>query len=101
MPPRMAGTDARPACTAEGYLGYTEALRSGRIRGIGDSDHHLIGAAFTRAAFIPRACPGAHSRETPMYLGTQNDARDDDDYRVMAQLGVRHVCADPPGNPHE
>lgn len=35
-----------------------------------------------------------------MYLGTQNQARDDDDYRVMAQLGIRHVCADPDGNPH-
>jgi mannonate dehydratase len=35
-----------------------------------------------------------------MYLGTQNAARDDDDFRVMAQLGIRHVCADPPGNPH-
>lgn len=36
-----------------------------------------------------------------MHLGTQNLARDDDDYRVMAQLGVRHVCADLSGNPHE
>jgi mannonate dehydratase len=35
-----------------------------------------------------------------MYLGTQLKARDDDDYRVMAQLGVRHVCADPPGSAH-
>jgi mannonate dehydratase len=35
-----------------------------------------------------------------MHLGTQFRARDDDDYRVFAQLGVRHVCADPPGNPH-
>jgi mannonate dehydratase len=35
-----------------------------------------------------------------MYLGTQFRARDDDDYRVMAQLGCRHVCADPPGNAH-
>ncbi|MCP8938325.1 mannonate dehydratase [Alsobacter sp. SYSU M60028] len=35
-----------------------------------------------------------------MYLGTQNVARDDDDFRVMAQLGIRHVCADPAGNPH-
>lgn len=34
-----------------------------------------------------------------MYLGTQISARDDDDYRIMAQLGVRHVCADPPGSP--
>lgn len=34
-----------------------------------------------------------------MYLGTQVTARDDDDYRVMAQLGVTHICADPPGSP--
>jgi mannonate dehydratase len=34
-----------------------------------------------------------------MYLGTQVAARDDDDYRVMAQLGVTHVCADPKGSP--
>jgi mannonate dehydratase len=36
-----------------------------------------------------------------MYLGTQIKPRDDDDYRVWAQLGVTHVCVDPPGNPHE
>ena len=36
-----------------------------------------------------------------MLLGTQVAARDDDDYRVMAQLGIRHVCADPPSNPHD
>lgn len=36
-----------------------------------------------------------------MHLGTQFRARDDDDFRVFAQLGVRHVCADPPGNPHD
>ena len=35
-----------------------------------------------------------------MYVGTQIRPRDDDDYRVWAQLGVRHVCVDPPGNPH-
>lgn len=34
-----------------------------------------------------------------MLLGTQLRARDDDDYRVWAQLGVTHICADPPGNP--
>jgi len=34
-----------------------------------------------------------------MYVGTQLDARDDDDYRVMAQLGLKHVCANPPGPP--
>src|ERR1700724_1246173 len=26
--------------------------------------------------------------------------RDDSDYRVWAQLGVRHVCVDAPGDPH-
>ncbi len=36
-----------------------------------------------------------------MHLGTQNTARDDDDYRAMAQMGVRHICADLPGNPHD
>ncbi len=35
-----------------------------------------------------------------MLLGTQVAARDDDDYRVMAQLGVTHVSADPDGDPH-
>ncbi len=35
-----------------------------------------------------------------MYLGTQITPRDDADYRVWAQLGVQHVCVDPPGNPH-
>ena len=35
-----------------------------------------------------------------MYLGTQISPRDDADYRVWAQLGVQHVCVDPPGNPH-
>ncbi|TCV72210.1 D-mannonate dehydratase [Neorhizobium sp. R1-B] len=34
-----------------------------------------------------------------MYLGTQVAARDDDDYRVWAQLGVNHISADPPGPP--
>ncbi len=35
-----------------------------------------------------------------MHLGTQIAARDDTDLRMWAQLGVTHVCADPPGNPH-
>jgi mannonate dehydratase len=35
-----------------------------------------------------------------MYLGTQNPARTDAEFRRFAQLGVVHVCADPPGNPH-
>ncbi|MBY5764545.1 mannonate dehydratase [Rhizobium laguerreae] len=34
-----------------------------------------------------------------MYLGTQVAARDDDDYRIFAQLGVNHINADPPGKP--
>jgi mannonate dehydratase len=35
-----------------------------------------------------------------MYLGTQNVV-DDDEFRVLSQLGVLNVCADPRGNPHE
>ena len=35
-----------------------------------------------------------------MHVGTQIRPRDDDDYRVWAQLGVTHVCVDPPGDPH-
>jgi len=35
-----------------------------------------------------------------MYLGTQITPRDDVDYRMWVQLGVQHVCVDPPGNPH-
>ena len=35
-----------------------------------------------------------------MYVGTQINPRDDSDYRMWAQLGVTHVCVDPPGNPH-
>ncbi|WP_341487255.1 mannonate dehydratase [Pararhizobium sp. A13] len=34
-----------------------------------------------------------------MYVGTQLAARDDDDYRVWAQLGIKHICADPDGKP--
>ena len=30
-----------------------------------------------------------------MYLGTQNRVTTDDEYRQFAQLGIRHVCADP------
>jgi mannonate dehydratase len=36
-----------------------------------------------------------------MHLGTQVRARDDTDYRMWAQLGVTHVCADPPGSAHD
>jgi len=32
-----------------------------------------------------------------MYLGTQNQTRTDVDFEVHAQLGVTHVCSDPPG----
>jgi mannonate dehydratase len=35
-----------------------------------------------------------------MHVGTQFKPRDDGDYRVWAQLGVTHVCVDPPGDPH-
>jgi mannonate dehydratase len=38
--------------------------------------------------------------EGAMYVGTQIEPRDDSDYRVWAQLGVTHVCVDPPGSPH-
>ncbi|HET8729255.1 MAG TPA: mannonate dehydratase [Alphaproteobacteria bacterium] len=36
-----------------------------------------------------------------MYLGTQNRVVTDEEFRQLAQLGVRHICADPEGNPHE
>ena len=36
-----------------------------------------------------------------MYVGTQIKPRDDQDYRMWAQLGITHVCVDPPGNPHD
>jgi mannonate dehydratase len=36
-----------------------------------------------------------------MYLGTQNPVKTDEGYRQFAQLGIRHVCADPEGNPHD
>ena len=32
-----------------------------------------------------------------MYVGTQFKSRSDDDYRVFAQLGVEHICGNPPG----
>ncbi|MGF1624221.1 MAG: mannonate dehydratase [Alphaproteobacteria bacterium] len=35
-----------------------------------------------------------------MHVGTQYRPRNDDDLRLVAQLGVRHVCVDPPGNAH-
>ncbi len=36
-----------------------------------------------------------------MYLGTQITPRDDADYKLWAQLGVQHICAGPPGSPHD
>lgn len=36
-----------------------------------------------------------------MYLGTQNRVVSDDEFRQLAQLGIRHICADPEGNPHD
>ena len=36
-----------------------------------------------------------------MYVGTQNAVKTDDEYRQFAQLGVRHINADPDGNPHD
>jgi mannonate dehydratase len=35
-----------------------------------------------------------------MYVGTQYRARSDDDFRLMAQLGVKHICQDLPGSAH-
>jgi len=36
-----------------------------------------------------------------MYVGTQIKPRDDSDYQVWAQLGITHVCVDPPGSPDD
>src|SRR5215831_18774646 len=36
-----------------------------------------------------------------MYVGTQIEPRDDSDYQVWAQLGITHVCVDPPGSPDD
>ncbi|MCH7594781.1 MAG: mannonate dehydratase [Chloroflexi bacterium] len=36
-----------------------------------------------------------------MHVGTQVGARDDTDFEVWAQLGLKNICADPPGNPHD
>ena len=36
-----------------------------------------------------------------MYLGTQNAVTTDDQYRQFVQLGVKHINADPDGNPHD
>jgi mannonate dehydratase len=41
------------------------------------------------------------SKGDAMHVGTQIRPRDDADYRVWAQLGVTHVCVDPPGDPHD
>ena len=36
-----------------------------------------------------------------MHVGTQVGARDDTDFEVWTQLGLKNVCADPPANPHD
>ena len=36
-----------------------------------------------------------------MYVGTQVGARDDTDFESWAQLGLKNVCVDPAGNPHD
>ena len=36
-----------------------------------------------------------------MYVGTQLKARNDDDYKVFAQLGLKHICGYPPGEPED
>ena len=36
-----------------------------------------------------------------MNVGTQLKARNDDDYKVFAQLGVNNICGYPPGDPRE
>jgi mannonate dehydratase len=36
-----------------------------------------------------------------MYVGTQVAPRDDSDFEVWAQLGVTHICSDPPGSAHD
>ena len=33
-----------------------------------------------------------------MYLGTQGQPADDDELKVLSQLGVNHVSSDPPGH---
>ena len=49
----------------------------------------------SRACILPES-----TVETGHVRGTQIRPRDDTDYKVWAQLGVTHVCVDPPGNPH-
>ena len=36
-----------------------------------------------------------------MYIGTQIGARDEQDFKMWAQLGVKNVCSAPAGNPHD
>lgn len=36
-----------------------------------------------------------------MKLATQLQAREDSDFEVWAQLGISHLCQDPPGSPHD
>src|SRR5689334_20640195 len=56
-----------------------------------------IGAERTGPASIGPPAREKHS----MYVGTQNQVTTDDEYRQLAQLGVRHINADPDGNPHD
>jgi hypothetical protein len=49
---------------------------------------------------INRACPHKGLGPSLMYLGTQNVV-EDDEFQVLAQLGVSNICADPRGNPHD
>src|SRR5258706_15522649 len=64
------------------------------------------GSATSKSTEFRLAVPGADltgksgKKERRMYVGTQIEPRDDADYRVWAQLGVTHVCVDPPGHPH-
>ena len=41
---------------------------------------------------------GIGTGEDAMYVGTQNQAVTDDELSVLAQLGVKHVSSDPPGD---
>ena len=36
-----------------------------------------------------------------MHLGTQDPQHSDDVFKQLAQLGVKHVCSDPAGSPHD
>ena len=73
---------------------------SGRRRAPRARPHHRAEGRGRRRLLLRRRVSASPLDETdPMYLGTQNEARDDDDYRVMAQLGIRHVCSRSGGRP--